>query len=228
MSRTGEGPESLTERLEERVRSLRHERGDMVPIADIGSIVEALLGSLHGDLTPQDLRVYGELEALARYIYRAKEEISQIRPQDISNEQIPMASDELDAIGAHLEEATGTILDACEQVEELSEKVDGEVGDKLAEAVTRIYEACNFQDVSGQRISKIISTLGAIEERIELLLRAFGHRGDETARKAGDDPQKASAPADDRSEDEKLLNGPQLEGVANTQQDIDALFASLE
>ena len=123
-----------------------------------------------------------------------KQEISQIRPQDISNEQIPMASDELDAIGAHLEEATGTILDACEQVEELSAEVEGEVGDKLAEAVTRIYEACNFQDLSGQRISKIIATLKAIEERIELLLRAFGHRDDETTGDAKDDAQKASAP----------------------------------
>ena len=35
-------------------------------------------------------------------------------------------------------------------------------------------------------------------------------------------------PSENRSDDEKLLNGPQLDGVANTQQDIDALFASLE
>ena len=186
-------------------------------------IVEALLGSLHGDLTPQDLRIYGELEALARYIYRAKQEISEIRPEDISNEQIPIASVELDAIGAHLEDATGTILDACELVEELIPTVSAETGDKLSDAVTRIYEACNFQDLSGQRITKIITTLQNIETRVDLLLRAFGHRDGQNT------PSNTLKKElqDNRTDDEKLLNGPQPSAAANTQQDIDALFAGL-
>jgi chemotaxis regulatin CheY-phosphate phosphatase CheZ len=39
---------------------------------------------------------------------------------------------------------------------------------KLAEDVqdhlTRIYEACNFQDIAGQRIGKVIETLSAVED----------------------------------------------------------------
>jgi len=206
--------------LAERIAVLKKEHGDLVSIDEIGNVTQALLGSLHGDLTSKDLRVYGELEALARYIYQAKQEISEIRPEEISNEQIPIASIELDAIGVHLEEATGTILDACEAVEAIIPTLEEDPGQKLANAVTKIYEACNFQDLSGQRISKIVNTLQNIETRVDLLLRAFGHR---TGKSASKQPA-----VDNRSEDEKLLNGPQTPAAANTQQDIDALFASFD
>ena len=145
-------------------------------------------------------------------------------PRISSNEQIPIASVELDAIGAHLEEATGTILDACELVEELVQEVDDKAGERLADAVTRIYEACNFQDLSGQRITKIVATLENIETRVNLLLRAFGHRNSDSAQPA----ELKKELQDTRTEDEKLLNGPQSHATANTQQDIDALFASFD
>ncbi|MCB1832929.1 MAG: protein phosphatase CheZ [Geminicoccaceae bacterium] len=215
-------PEQGTDELVERVAALKRLHGDTVSLDEIGSIVQALIGSLHGDLTSQDLRVYGELEALARYIYQAKKEISEIRPEEISNEQIPIASIELDAIGIHLEEATGTILDACEAVEAVIPAVDPPAGRKLEEAVTKIYEACNFQDLTGQRITKIVTTLQNIETRVDLLLRAFGHRVD------GNAELQDRRTTDRRSEDEKLLNGPQAPATANTQKDIDALFASFD
>ena len=208
--------------LEKRVESLVREQGEAVKIGEIGHIVSSLLDTLHGDLTPQDLRVYSELEALARYIYHAKQEISEIHPEDISQEHIPKASVELDAIGSHLENATGTILDATEIIEEVSNDITGDHAERLNDAVTQIYEACNFQDLSGQRITKIIQTLQNIENRIDQLLRAFGHSSDP-------DASKPPAPrVDSRTEDEKLLNGPATPGSANSQEDIDALFASFD
>ena len=210
--------------MDDRVAKLTEEFGEQVPIREIVAVVDSLMGSLHGDLTPQDLRVYGELERLARYIYQAKKEISEIRPEDISTEHIPTASDELDAIGLHLEEATGTILDACEELENIGEEFGGAACDRMSAVVTNIYEACNFQDLTGQRISKIVTTLQNIETRIELLLKAFGHEG------AGDDSTRKLKEnlRDDRSEDEKLLNGPQIPQNANSQADIDALFGGFD
>lgn len=206
-------PASLDQRLE----SLRRTYGDTIPLDDLVDVVRGLLDSLHGDVTVQDLRVYGELEALARYIRRAKEEIRSIRPEDISEEHIPTANVELDAIVSHLEEATGTILDSTETVEAIAAAVGGEVGDQLQDAVTRIYEACNFQDISGQRITKVIKTLQTIETRIGLLVEVLGGEGREQ-------PKTKSAPAP--VGDEALLNGPQLPDNANSQAEIDALLAS--
>lgn len=210
--------------MEDRLAQLTRDFGEQVPIGEVAVVVESLMGSLHGDLTPQDLRVYGELERLARYIYQAKKEISEIRPEDISQEHIPTASDELDAIGSHLEEATGTILDACEELETLGEDLESDPADRLSTVVTNIYEACNFQDLTGQRISKIVSMLQNIEKRIELLLRAFGH----APGAAGVAPKIKDELKDQRNEDEKLLNGPQVPQNANSQADIDALFGSFD
>lgn len=210
--------------LDERIAGLVDEFGEEVPVEEVAAVVDSIMGSLHGDLTPQDLRVYGELERLARYIYQAKQEISEIRPEDISQEHIPTASDELDAIGSHLEDATGTILDACEELESLGDDLEGDANERLNTIVTNIYEACNFQDLTGQRITKIVTTLQNIEKRIELLLRAFGHEPGQT----GNTSKLKAELADSRSEDEKLLNGPQVPQNANSQEDIDALFAGFD
>jgi chemotaxis protein CheZ len=203
--------------LDQRLESLKRTYGDAIPLDDLVDVVRGLLESLHGDVSAQDVRVYGELEALARYISRAKEEIRTIRPDDISEEHIPTANVELDAIVTHLEEATGTILDSTEQVEAVAAAVGGDVGDQLQDAVTRIYEACNFQDISGQRITKVIKTLQTIETRIGLLVEVLGGNGVErTVSKAKPTPVG----------DDHLLNGPQLPDNANSQAEIDALLAS--
>jgi len=208
--------------LHDRLAQFKSEQGDVVRIDDIGEVVVNLLSSLQGDLTPHDLRVYSELEDLARYIYRAKQEINEIRPEDISAEHIPQASGELDAIGAHLEEATGNILDSVEAIETAAENLEGDAADQINDAVTRIYESCNFQDLAGQRITKIVSTLQNIETRIDMLLRAFGHQ-------VSDDKSSIKNELEDnRTEDEKLLNGPALPSAATSQEDIDALFASFD
>lgn len=223
-SNSGIGDLGAATPIEQRIVQLTEEFGEQVPVAEIAVVVESLMSSLHGDLTPQDLRVYGELERLARYIYQAKKEISEIKPEDISQEHIPTASDELDAIGSHLEEATGTILDACEELENFGEELETESADRLNGIVTNIYEACNFQDLTGQRISKIVTTLQNIEKRIELLLKAFGHEPNH----AGDTDRLKTELRDNRNEDEKLLNGPQIPQNANSQADIDALFGSFD
>ena len=205
--------------LDARLQSLRQTYGDAVPIDDLIDVVRGLLESLHGDVSLQDLRVYGELEALARLIHRAKEEIQQIRPDDIQAEHIPTANVELDAIVRHLEVATGNILDAAESIENVAAEADPAVGEPLLDAVTSIYEACNFQDISGQRITKVIATLETIETRIVLLVEALGCNG-------GNPGESKAAPASPT--DTHLLNGPQLPDNANSQAEIDALLASFD
>jgi len=205
--------------LDARLQSLRQAYGDAVPIDDLIDVVRGLLESLHGDVSLQDLRVYGELEALARLIHRAKEEIQQIRPDDINAQHIPTANVELDAIVRHLEVATGNILDAAENIENIAAKADPAVGESLLDAVTSIYEACNFQDISGQRITKVIATLQTIETRIVLLVEALGCNGE--------NPGESKA-SDVCPRDTHLLNGPQLPDNANSQAEIDALLASFD
>jgi chemotaxis protein CheZ len=96
----------------------------------------------------------------------------------------------------------------------------------LQGAVTRIYEACSFQDITGQRIGKVVTALKAIETRVSAVVSAAsGMPGPESA------PLVASgaAPGDDkRTEGQKLANGPQLPGSGVSQSEIDRLLASFD
>lgn len=172
-------------------------------------------------LSPSDPKVFEELEALVRFIRLAKREIAALCPDEIREKHIREASDELDAIVAHTEEATGAILDAAEKIEKIASALDVDPAMKLAEEVTRIYEACNFQDITGQRIGKVVAALKNIEARIEALTSALGGAA---AVGAG-----REAPASETAKSDKdLLHGPQLPANAKTQEEIDALLKSFD
>jgi chemotaxis protein CheZ len=190
-----------------------------VEAQDVAGVVEAVVASLSGDMSVADLKLYRELEELAHYIQVAKREIAEIRPHDIS-ERIPAATDELDAVVDHTAEATGTILDAAESIERAAAGLPRDSANPLAAAVTRIYEACNFQDVTGQRITKVVTTLKYIEQKIDALLAAFGDG-------INDGIERVSSPAEVDAH-ARLMHGPALPKEANNQADIDAILASFD
>jgi chemotaxis protein CheZ len=206
--------------LEQQLLALRQQGGDTVKVEDIGEVVRSLLGTLSGEMSAADLKLYQELESLAEYIHRAKAELAQLRTDDLQSRYIASATDELDAIVGATENATNTILDSAEQLEELSRELDPAHAAKLTEATTAIFEACNFQDITGQRITKVVKALKHIEERIEGLVGAFGP--EIAAARAAE--AKGAAAAGDKPSDEDLLNGPQLPESAHDQAAIDALF----
>jgi chemotaxis protein CheZ len=204
--------------LARHLESLRQQTGDTVKVEDIGDVVRALLTSLSGDVSASDLRLFSEVQNLANYIHNAKAEIAALRPQDIQQQYIASATDELDAIVGATENATNAILDAAEKLESLTMDVGGEIAPRLTEQTTLIYEACNFQDITGQRITKVVRALKHIEERIDALVEAFGPEVKDLEESAA--PATADAPLSD----EDLLNGPQLPDMAHDQAAIDALF----
>jgi chemotaxis protein CheZ len=179
-------------------------------------VVTAVLTSMSGDLSATETSLLGEVEALGRTIAAAKQEIAELRVDDIRDRDIPFATDELDAIVEHTAGATNAILESCEIMEGLAATVTGDAAAKLQDAVTKIYEACGFQDITGQRITKVVATLKTIEEKVALILRTFG---------VHDSPGIEREPAAKQS-GTILLNGPQLPSNAMDQSDIDKLLAS--
>jgi chemotaxis protein CheZ len=183
-------------------------------------VVRSVLASMRGDLSSKDVSLLSEVEALGRTISSAKAEIAALRVDDITASHIPFATDELDAIVAHTASATHAILTSCEMLDEVGAECSGEMAAKLTGAITHIYEACSFQDITGQRITKVVATLKAIEEKVASIIAAFGGRADpgDAARVGRATPEVAPS----------LLNGPQLPTAAMDQSDIDRLLASFD
>ncbi len=173
-------------------------------------------------------RLHADIEALAEYINTAKAEISEIRADKINSEYLPEASDQLSAIVGATEQATNDIFEAVESIEELTPTMTPEQAEQVSQAVTRVYEACSFQDITGQRITKIVAALQNIESRVGALLQVFGEDAGATTTGVETGAEKPAATSPDARSDEDLMNGPQLPGNANNQDDIDALLASFD
>jgi chemotaxis protein CheZ len=188
----------------------------------VAEVVRAVLATLEGDLSATETALLGEVAELGRTIAAAKAEIAALRVHDINANHIPSATDELDAIVAHTAEATESILETCETLDrvagKLSAETQRELSAQLQDATTRIYEACSFQDITGQRITKVVVTLKTIEAKVAHIIAAFGDRRR--------DDEKVSLPEAPPVED--LLHGPQLPANAMDQTDIDKLLASFD
>jgi chemotaxis protein CheZ len=183
----------------------------------ITEVVRAVLATISDDLTAKEATLLREVEELGRMIANTKSEIAALRVDDINDHDIPFATDELDAIVEHTAHATDAILESCEMLDEVAATVSGDAAIKLQAATTRIYEACSFQDITGQRITKVVTTLKTIEGKVAHIIGTFGPPV-VAVRRAGDHV----------ATDADLLNGPQLPAHAMDQSDIDKLLASFE
>jgi chemotaxis protein CheZ len=167
-------------------------------------------------------RIRLDIAEMHEAIERTKLEIANIKQEDDQSNRFTDASHELDQIVTQTEGATQSILEAAEQIQEkawtLRESgADDSVCDDIDARATEIFMACSFQDLTGQRTTKVVQVLRYLESRINLMINIWGIEDVETDENAG--------PVDTRP-DAHLLNGPQLNGPAVSQNNIDELMAA--
>jgi chemotaxis protein CheZ len=201
----------LSERLASICASYPTARPQMV-----ADVVRAVIDTIGTDLSDHETELLSQVEDLGRTIANAKEEIAALKVNRSSKDGVNEASEELDAVVAHTADATNTILEACESLDATADRKEGPDSAVVQAATMRIYEACSFQDITGQRITKVVATLKAVEAKVNRIVDTFGsHRWEE-----------ALPPIDSHQRpDDHLLNGPQLPSAAMAQADIDALLA---
>jgi chemotaxis protein CheZ len=187
----------------------------------IGNILDELIRSLQGDITVADIKIFKQMRELQKTIDMAKIELSQLAPVDLTAEHLPGAADQLEEIVRATEEATGKILDAAETVQNIAETVDEKNKQRLVEAATSIFEASNFQDITGQRITKVVKTMQIIEDRLQGMVEVLG--GEIKGSLRG----KLNNETKNENATNTLMSGPQLPGKGVSQDDIDTLFNSL-
>src|SRR5438874_470698 len=167
-----------------------------------------------------------ELDLIHDAISRTKREIAVLHGKSFDGDEMAKVNGELGAVVGGTEQATQQILEATEAIDQaataLSKNISPDqqklLSEEIQERVVSIFEACNFQDLTGQRISKVMTTMKFIEHHINTMMDIWG----------GVDAIKAHATpiVDTREGDAKLLNGPKLDGDVGhaSQDDIDALF----
>jgi chemotaxis protein CheZ len=190
------------------IRSLMNNIEDVAPAVDRDGDLDAL---------------WSGLEAIQQAINKTRFEIGALHAKGLRDRQINRATDELDAVVSDTEHATQSILAAAEAIDGASDllmtRLDGNDRARAAEIhdhVIHIFEACNFQDIAGQRLTKVVSLLHFIETSVGKMAEIWVDSGRSTV------TEESEAPA----EKDALLNGPALagdEGIVS-QDDIDSLF----
>jgi chemotaxis protein CheZ len=167
-----------------------------------------------------------ELDLIHDAINRTKREIAVLHGSSFNGEEMAKVNGELGAVVGGTEQATQQILEAAESIDQAASalskvnSLDQQkiLSEEIQERVISIFEACNFQDLTGQRINKVMTTMKFIENHIYVMMDIWG----------GVEAIKAHVPpiVDHREGDAKLLNGPKLDGDVGhaSQDDIDALF----
>ena len=163
------------------------------------------------------------LQSLFSYIQRVRMEIAALNRDSDGVDKFATMGEQLDAIVESTKEATDVIMDSLEK--------NGDVVGKLQKLLTdqdqiallsqildnnnAVFEACAFQDLTGQRVTKIIKSVTYVEDRVNNLMEIWGRK----------ELEKVKIESNvDLTADEKLLHGPQLKADAISQDEIDKLF----
>ncbi len=210
------------------------EAGAGLQHAEIMSELRALRAALcarnNGQPAPALIEEAGafktELGSIYDAVRRTKEEIATLVLTSFTDPEMGRVSRELDAVVGGTETATHRILQASEEIEEAAKTLAAAIKNiqnqhlarDILDQVTHIFEACNFQDLAGQRITKVTATLKFIEEHILRLLEIWGG-----LEQLADAAPMAKAEV---KKYPKLVNGPMLEGDHDciSQTDIDVMF----
>lgn len=165
-----------------------------------------------------------EIDSIYQAIDQTKREIATIHEGSLSGDRMTTVTGELDAVVNGTEEATEAILSAAEDIDanacDLAASLSGpqhDLANDIHERATQLFEACNFQDLTGQRITKVVNTLQFIEDRVIRMMDIWG--GIDAFKEIESDMPL-------REGDDALLHGPGHSDDPDriAQDDIDSLF----
>jgi chemotaxis protein CheZ len=184
----------------------------------------------HGEIETANVdelrRLRSETEAIHLALNRTKQEIVALHVKAFGSAPVQVTR-ELDAVVESAERATQQILGAAEDIEDAANTLSAclrnhqekSLALDIQDSVLRVFEACNFQDLTGQRIAKVLTTLQFVEERVAAMIDIWG----------GIDAFKTyAAQAESEIDRNSMLHGPKLDGDEGhvSQEDVDAIFAA--
>jgi chemotaxis regulatin CheY-phosphate phosphatase CheZ len=206
---------------------MRDQRSRVIATDDVKRMMRSLATNVKKAAGPEKdgsahIRILRqELQEMSVYIQQTRSEVAALRPDDSGNNRIMAATGELDAIVTATERATSDILNSAENILALVGRLPptpdtATLCGEIEAQATEILTTCSFQDITGQRTTKVVNTLHYLEKRVNSMIEIWGTDGLSAI---------STQEMGDTRPDAHLLNGPSLNGVS--QDDVDALLANL-
>jgi chemotaxis protein CheZ len=171
--------------------------------------IERLEGAMRANDPVADVqRFRGDVLEMARRIADTRNQLVAMRAEESTDSPIGRAAGELEHIVQATESATSNILGAAEEIQEIAWTLrEGGFAVETCEAIdaraTNIYLACSFQDITAQRIRKVIDAMAFLEDRITQMIDIWGFSAEEMARDAAP-AMPLAGPSDDGMQQDEV------------------------
>jgi chemotaxis protein CheZ len=219
--RTGSGLSQVLQRIDALAAAIEPHR------SIIANVAEAYRREVE-----EVTKLRSEMHEIQNAITETKRQVVSFHAPSVHGVTVNHAAGELGAVVMDTEGATNNILAAAERIEMLAGVIESETTMKamkgrageIAQLVMSIYEACNFQDLTGQRITRVCETLGFVEKRVARMVEVWGGL-DALSNVMAQELETAKAQRDALGT-HALAAGPAVAGADGHvgQDDIDALF----
>ena len=161
--------------LFKKLHDIQESNSSTITINNLDDIARLLLEELNDNHSSEhEKEIYNQLSLIIAQIDSLKHDISNVSDDILNDHFIPDITIELKAIILQVEKSVTNILDISDEIITLCKDItDPIIKEKLMIKITRIFELCNFQDITGQKIQRITHHLNETESVINKLLHAF-------------------------------------------------------
>lgn len=200
----------LAQKFLSELEKLKNKKKDKVGLSDIRLLMERHTQKMDNSL-------YQKILTIAVKIHHLRDDIADIDTDKMVGDYLPDANMRLDAVVAATEKATHDILDATSTIQEhlTNLNLDEKTVQPFSDQIMKIFEACNFQDLTGQHINNVVGKIREVETLVKAIVKVLPDDFKDSIK------EKAKPQTDHEKE---LMQGPQITDVP-TQDDIDKIFA---
>lgn len=205
-----------TKDLVNKLESLCDKETNTIADKNIEDLSKEFINCVGSYISPEKRQeLYNQINSVLNQVRNLKIQTFKMGEDILKDNFIPDISVELHSVITQTEKSVEGILDVSDNIRKLasSSSLDNNIKEDLTANSTKLLELCNFQDLTGQIIQRIIKRLTTIETTIGNIFQTLRQ-----------DPKAVITETESSAKVDTLLNGPQSEEERPSQEEIDDLF----
>lgn len=189
-------------------------------LTEVLHLAQSSVETLKEFLSRLDTIVGDDFHQIMEKISETRDDMQLLNTKELDVDPLSNAENELKLVVKATEDATNRIMEAAETIMTADPEDPATYHMTVESNIMEIFEACSFQDITGQRINRVVETLDFVDYRIHKIANFLGIENEKERR----DFDETAFLERLQRKDDLILHGPQDEGEGVSQNDIDDLF----
>lgn len=199
---------------------LSEAKNEDASLTEVLHLAQSSVETLKEFLSRLDTIVGDDFHQIMEKISETRDDMQLLNTKELDVDPLSSAENELKLVVKATEDATNRIMEAAETIMTADPEDPATYHTTVESNVMEIFEACSFQDITGQRINRVVETLDFVDYRIHKIAKFLGIENEKEAR----DFDETAFLERLQRKDDLILHGPQDDGKGVSQNDIDNLF----